>query len=372
MNRILIIISITLYFFSNNLSAQNNSRKAVCNFEYEISNDTTICFKDSIFISVKPFTFDYLWTDINGDTLSVMNAAKVSPVDTAMFYVRIINDYDTCYDSVKVSVYSHIVFDEIIQLNEFCPGTCMGQAKVRVSGGYPPYEFDWSSSPFLHDSIAMGLCEKDNWVIAYDTKCALKDTFSLEVLDRPEIDFSTDIPDGDSVIYIENPIVNFFDESVDVENRVWNFGDSTETSYELNPVHTFPDTTNIYEVWLKATSIVTGCVDSVMHYIEVKPVELIIPNVITPNGDGKNDFFQISKDDNNSSLTPFPIKQWYINFHLIVFNRYGKKIYENKDYQNDWNAEDVSDGVYFYILKCNGYYSDETYKGSVTVLGSKK
>ena len=59
-----------------------------------------------------------------------------------------------------------------------------------------------------------------------------------------------------------------------------------------------------------------------------------IPNVITPNNDGFNDIFEI--DFNYSSID------------LEIYNRWGKKIYQRENYQNDWETDDLNDGVYYY------------------------
>ena len=45
---------------------------------------------------------------------------------------------------------------------------------------------------------------------------------------------------------------------------------------------------------------------------------LFIPNVFTPDGDGKNDYFEIMGDDNPCA----PVNK------LTIFNRWGKKVYE--------------------------------------------
>jgi len=67
-------------------------------------------------------------------------------------------------------------------------------------------------------------------------------------------------------------------------------------------------------------------------------------NVITPNGDGKNDVLII--DGLNSNLVT----------ELRVINNWGQKVYESKNYKNDWGGRDNSGdplpaGNYFYILR---------------------
>lgn len=65
---------------------------------------------------------------------------------------------------------------------------------------------------------------------------------------------------------------------------------------------------------------------------------ITIPNVITPNGDGKNDFFVI----NNLELYP--------DHELKIFNRLGTQIYVSQNYLQNWQAESQSGGTYFYSL----------------------
>jgi gliding motility-associated-like protein len=66
----------------------------------------------------------------------------------------------------------------------------------------------------------------------------------------------------------------------------------------------------------------------------------LVPNVFTPNGDGYNDNFFIQNIEN---------RDW----SLQVFNRWGKKVYENRSYKNDWDGADLSSGVYYYLLQSN-------------------
>lgn len=72
-------------------------------------------------------------------------------------------------------------------------------------------------------------------------------------------------------------------------------------------------------------------------------------NVFTPNGDGHNDFFSIINLDD------------YVSPSLRVYNRWGKLVYENDAYKNDWDGADVNDGTYFYVVTPNNskYEYDE-------------
>jgi gliding motility-associated-like protein len=66
---------------------------------------------------------------------------------------------------------------------------------------------------------------------------------------------------------------------------------------------------------------------------------LSFPNVITANGDGVNDFFEIQNLPENTEV--------------IILNRWGNVVFSSGNYQNNWNGKDTSgkelvDGVYTY------------------------
>ncbi len=80
-----------------------------------------------------------------------------------------------------------------------------------------------------------------------------------------------------------------------------------------------------------------------------------IPSFFSPNGDHINDYFVIEEIDQ------FP------ETHLTVFRRDGRVVYEKANYQNDWGADNVPDGVYYYIFKF--VYQDSQFmrNGSITI-----
>lgn len=68
-----------------------------------------------------------------------------------------------------------------------------------------------------------------------------------------------------------------------------------------------------------------------------------IPNVFTPNGDNVNDFYEMK------SLC------YYEQFRIVIFNRWGKKMYESNNPGFKWDGRteggtEASEGVYYWIM----------------------
>jgi gliding motility-associated-like protein/uncharacterized repeat protein (TIGR01451 family) len=87
---------------------------------------------------------------------------------------------------------------------------------------------------------------------------------------------------------------------------------------------------------------------------------LKIPNVITPNGDGKNDVFRVEGIELYKENT------------LSIFNRWGNEVYRSNGYTNNWNGDGLSEGTYYYVLKLvsrEGTSSSAT--GWITLLRDK-
>ncbi|MEE9373840.1 MAG: gliding motility-associated C-terminal domain-containing protein [Saprospiraceae bacterium] len=69
------------------------------------------------------------------------------------------------------------------------------------------------------------------------------------------------------------------------------------------------------------------------------PDQFVETNIITPNGDGRDDMLRFT----NGSVIP--------NSEIWIFNRLGDQVYHKKDYTNDWTADGVASGIYYYVLK---------------------
>ena len=94
-----------------------------------------------------------------------------------------------------------------------------------------------------------------------------------------------------------------------------------------------------------AVNNATCASDSMEVTVAVAESYLAVPNVFTPNGDGKNDEFRVAY----RSLR---------DFHIWVYNRWGKLVYESTDPAKGWdgniNGRPAAEGAYFYVVRAMG------------------
>ena len=86
--------------------------------------------------------------------------------------------------------------------------------------------------------------------------------------------------------------------------------------------------------------------------------DLLIPTVITPNGDGKNDEFQVAGIES------------YRSAELIVLNRWGEEVYHASPYMNNWdgvnqNGKELPEDTYYTVLKLS---DNDIRKGYVMII----
>ena len=89
---------------------------------------------------------------------------------------------------------------------------------------------------------------------------------------------------------------------------------------------------------------ITGTCGFTEDSIKITVTDFILPNAISPNGDGKNDFFEV------------PDIHKYSSVELTVLNRWGSVVFEDKHYNNTWNGTNaqntpLTEDTYFYTLK---------------------
>jgi len=105
-----------------------------------------------------------------------------------------------------------------------------------------------------------------------------------------------------------------------------------------------------------------GCRSADQVEVFIVDCSVHIPNIFTPNGDGKNDTW--------TALTGEPLY-----YRIVVYNRWGRIVFESNSMQNAWDGynyksgEPCSEGVYYYIVRLDNYEGmpiEET--GTITLM----
>jgi gliding motility-associated-like protein len=117
-----------------------------------------------------------------------------------------------------------------------------------------------------------------------------------------------------------------------------------------------PQSTTTYTITGKTAD---GCyaMDTITVNVLTQDTLLYIYNTFTPNGDGINDTWYIG------NINFFP------NNEVLVYNRYGRQIYQAYGYANQWDGTvlgtKIPDATYYYIVTTG---TGQKYEGTVTII----
>ena len=391
---LLLLVALTCSLFAK---AQDPC-EITCNVEMPV------CSESAVTLSVpNNYQYSFSWSP-GGQTT---NRITVHPIRTTTYRVQVRDtEADTlvCENEFRVEVLPRFEM-KFRQLKLTCSNheeengrTAQVVVAVDSLGTVynPPYTYQWQVSP-LHiapgdPTWAIGLeAYKYYYIKVTDGRgCTQRDSVSLRAYPNPLVEISTD--PGDTV-YLQNPheiysFENLSEDTLGISNFYWILNQQYNiTSTEDEPRFTYVEVGD-YTTELKVYNP-QGCDTSYYKSIRVEPVKLKIPNVFTPNGDGTNDYFIISLESGSDSPSGNkgakgardqhyeyedyePLNRYYESTELTIFNRWGRIVYHSKDYQNDWDGDNLPDGTYFYVLKCHGLKNDATYNGSVMIVKARR
>jgi gliding motility-associated-like protein len=184
--------------------------------------------------------------------------------------------------------------------------------------------------------------------------CYDRDTFTITVQDFiPRSQFSFTPQYGTAPLDVQ-----FQNESNTQEGLLWHLGNPNQTSSLINPKHTFTDA-GVYTIKLIAGTQ-TACPDTSVQTLTVYALNLVVPNVFTPNGDGVNDRWEITA-------------QGFKLFKIVVWDRWGARVWQTDNPSDFWDGarEGVKcpEGTYFYKIFAITQENQNVEKaGQVTIL----
>ena len=233
---------------------------------------------------------------------------------------------------------------ELVQTKTVCTGQFVF-IQSSANGNQQPINYQWiypNGDTTDNDPLFFSVSSSNSGfytVLATDrVGCTDQKSIELIVSENPVAAFH-----GTDTLVVDSGYL--LDAGEGMASYRWNTGDST------NPL--VIEYEGVY--WLEMTSH-EGCTGSDSVYVKLIEDEILppdptfnifIPNAFSPDGDGVNDNFNISY---NNNINSFPIT----HFVLHIFDRWGEGIFQTDDIAQGWdgmkNGNPCSGGVYIYKI----------------------
>lgn len=290
--------------------------------------------------------YTYSWTP------SVLGTASTATTTNQGVYSVLVRDANLCVGTATVATVKSTPTVNFLPTDlVICPTECADITAVGASS-FTPFTYAWSNdNTSLGDSTLM--CSAGTVTVTFTDAKGCVTTNTITVVDDviPVASFTSTPPSP----VTPTVLIDFMSTSTiatgSITSWTWTFGDGNVGSgNNVNHAYT---TAGTFPVILTVTGS-SGCSNSyTVNYVVDAVLE--IPNVFTPNGDGANDFLKFKNLEVLGSN------------NLTIFNRWGKKIFEQDNYKNDWNGGGYNDGTYFFILSVPAA-TPNIYKGYVQMM----
>ena len=174
----------------------------------------------------------------------------------------------------------------------------------------------------------------------FSNDCVSKDSFTLFLISYPVINL------GDDTAFCSG--TKYADAYYPSSTYLWNSG-ATSQGISITQPGTY---------WVQVNH--SGCIksDTLMVVPNRKQLDFIMPNIVTPNNDGINDFIDFGTFQ-------------FSSLQLEIYNRWGNKVFESTDPACIWKPTE-QDGTYYYILQyyidCGTESQNKAVKGYITLI----
>jgi len=311
--------------------------------------DTTICPGSSFNAGTISNATSYSWTPTAGVSNPAIANPALSPASTTTYTVTGTTGACSISKSFIVTVGSNVTL-ALHADTTICSGASFNAN--TVSNGTT---FTWSpvagvSNPAIASPVLSPTTTTTYTVTARTGTCTTVKTFTVTV--RPAVTVSA----GPGASILAGSSVTL-QGSGSAGTYLWTPPTGLSATNILTPVAT-PAVTTTYN--LKITNAL-GCSNSSNVTIEVLPYCVKPMNAFTPNNDGFYDTWFITNGNCLKKAT------------VLVYNRYGSKVFESLDYKNDWagtyKGKPLPDGTYYYVINYELLNGDIVLKkGNVTIL----
>lgn len=292
----------------------------------DLGADTTLCAGTALLLDVTATGGSYRWSD--GSTGPTLVAAQPGIYWASVITVHGCTASDTIVLTHAPAPALHLGPDTTL-----CPG-----AALLLDATTPGATYHWqdgsTGAHFVADSAGT------YHATATVEGCSSTDSIRVQVAPPPAIDPGRDpvLCRGGSLLLEATPANGSY---------LWQDGSTGPTFLVQAP--------GLYEVTVTAG----GCTGTAALYIPVEDCApaVVMPNVFSPNSDGRNDRFE-----------PISVRG-IASMHTRIYNRWGQVRFETDRLSVGWDGRDAAAGTYFWTVRYVGISGQSgTASGHVTLL----
>ncbi len=259
-------------------------------------------------------------------------------------YIMTVTDLNGCatYSFIEVLTQPDPIIQTGLTLSDYggfgvqCPESADGSITVSATGGTPPLTFAWSGpGGFTSSQPSISLLRAGTYSLTITdiNGCINTSEFVLTAPESMLITATTesascpDTPDGSIDLTVAGgagTLIYLWDDGVTTADRTGILsGDHTVTVTDAN-----------------------GCEQELTVTVGVTGIDCLrIYEIITPNGDGRNDTWRLR----NGELYP--------NAEIFVYSRWGRLVYHSRNASDEWdgtyNGKLLPNDSYHYVIHLN-------------------
>ena len=319
--------------------------------------------------------WDYQWDFGDGNTSTALEPGTHTYDDWGEFKITLEAESAHCYDSVSHSII--IIAPEPIASfmtnpNEGCEPLTVEFTDNSVFAEDYLWDFDDGDTSHAVNPVHT-YTEAGTYYVKQTVTSEGGESFdyqTIRVFQKPEANFKVE----PKLVMLPDERAAFYNLSKYEDIYEWDFGDGA-TSNEESPKHLYREE-GIYDVSLMIETF-KGCRDTLVKEDIVEVVgkgKIQFPNAFTPSNSGPSDGRWEEGEELDELNDIFhPIGEGIIEYKLMIFNKWGEKIFESNDFNVGWDGyymgEPLPQDVY--IWKVEGKFSNgQTFEkmGDVTLI----
>lgn len=334
--------------------------------ELTISGDDELCrgettdLVSNIVGGIAPY--NYQWVSIPNSVNAQTSEISHAPANDVQYILTVV-DAAGCqiHNTFDVLVHPVPVIDFTPSLREGCDTLTVDFTNNTTDADQYTWNFGDNSTSNTSDPshtfttglFTVELTASNQWgCTATDEEFQL-----IQVIPTPIASFVTDPEITDDIFCLSEAALQFNSTSIYANSANWDFGNGD--TYAGGAIYyTYPEAGDFLISMVAGNMF--GCTDTARSLIRIMPDPyLYVPSAFTPDGNQVNDEFR-------------PVGTEIVQFHIMIYDRYGKLIFESNSLENAWNGnfdgQPAQEGVYIWRIDATVNKGDKIdRKGTVTL-----